>query len=161
MPGLHTRLSDDSCSYKSILKQSTSPLNYQLQNFNTIPTHIRHYGIHSNIDPNHSINTFNCDLSQKVNVEHNLLGVNKIKTKCPELQFPNSDNLNISNSLHNSRYVEESSRLTNPLYNYRGMTINRFINLGVRPTSVCQNYAESTRITSKDEYKIKNKKKNQ
>lgn len=155
MAGIYTRKPYDTCAYNSSLKQSTEPLNYLINDFdNKLPTNIKHYGIYSNTHPNHNIKTFGCNLDKKVEVEHQLQGVNRISTNCPKNQFPNNDNLCITNSLNESTYTEESSRLTNPLYKYRGMTINRFINLGIRPIAICQNYSENTRLLSKDKYKV-------
>ena len=157
MAGLYSRTNYDSCAYDSALNQSTKPLNYQLNNFcNSLPTSIKNQGVHSNSDPNHAINTFNGDLSKLVEVEHTLQGVDRIRTKCPDKQFPNNDKLCLQNKFKESKYTEQSSRLTNPLYNYRGMTINRFINLGVRPISNCQNYGDNTRQSAKDAYKARN-----
>jgi len=154
MSGIYTRKPYDTCAYNSSLKQSTDPLTYILNPFdNKLPTNIKHYGIYSNTHPNHTINTFGCNLDKKVEVEHHLQGVNRISTNCPENDFPNKDNLCITNKLKESKYTEESTRLTNPLYNFRGMTINRFLNLGIRPNSICQNYSENTRLSSKDKYK--------
>lgn len=156
MAGIFSRANYDTCAYNSSLSQSTEPLNYQLQNFcNTLPTNIKNYGVHSNSDPNYSISSYNGDLSKKVEVEHQLQGVNRIHTKCPEKQFPHKDSLCITNEFKESRYTEESSRLTNPIYNFRGMTINRFLNLGVRPPAICQNYAENTSLNAKDSYKAR------
>lgn len=156
MAGKYTRKPYDTCAYNSSLKQSTDPLKYLLNSFdNKIPSNIKHYGIYSNTHPNHNISTFGCNLDKKVEIEHQLQGVNRISTSCPENQFPNKDTLCITNKLNESKYTEESTRLTTPLYNYKGMTINRFMNLGIRSNSICQNYSENTRLSSKDDYKAR------
>lgn len=152
MAGLFSRVNYDDCAYKKSLQQSIDPLSYMLENFCSLPTNIKSYGTYSAAQPNHHISTYNGNLSKKVSVEHQLQGVNRLITKCAEKQFPNQDNLCITNNLKESRYTEQSTRLTNPIYQYRGMTINRFINQGTRPNSVCQNYAENTRMTAKDKY---------
>ena len=152
MAGLYSRANYDSCAYNSAIKQSTGPLSYMLNNFGILPTNIKNQGVSTNYN-SHAINTFKCDNGEKSTIEHQLQGINRIKTKCPEKQFPNQDKLCIKNNFTESKFTEESSRLTNPLYNYRGMTINRFINLGVRPPAICQNYAENTVLNAKDSYK--------
>jgi len=152
MAGNFSRINYDECAYKKEIKQSTEPLSYMLENYCSLPTNIKHLGTYAAAQPNHHISTFNGDLSKLVDVENQLKGVHRLRSKCTEEQFPSKDNLCVTNKLQESKYTEQSSRLTDPIYNYRGMTINRFLNQGTRPNSVCQNYAENTRMSAKDRY---------
>ena len=151
MAGTLSSLKYDNCAYNNAIQQSTQPLQYQMETFGIL-SNSKNYGTTAGIYPAYTTSTYKCNNSDKVDVEGKLWGLERINTKCKEKQFQSNDNLCVKNNLTESRYSESSSRLTNPIYNYRGMTINRFINLGVYPKSNCRNISENTRLNEKDNY---------
>ena len=150
MSGTLSSLKYDNCAYNNAIHQSTKPLDYLMETFDGAISNTKNYGTTAGVYPAYTTSTYKCNNSAKVDVEGKLWGLEKLNTKCV---VPN-DNLCIQNDLADSRYQESSSRLTNPIYNYRGMTINRFINLGVRPLSNCRNISENTRLSEKDNYQV-------
>ena len=143
-----TRKKSDRCSYKSQLNQSVKPIEYMLKTHCKEQSNHRTQGVGNTTDPSYIISN---NLAEAVVLEDKIRGVTRIDSNCPEKKKPVP--VCKTNKLRQGVTPTQPSRITNPTYNYRGLTINRFINMGVRPISICQNYPANTTQQAKDSHK--------
>ena len=152
-----TRKKYDNCSTDLFYKQSTNPLLYRLS-------------------PDYANNCQKCyadygptgqDMNVSVITNQNLIDVDSLLTNRSKVASDCKDglvtdiNINQYSKYHLprcDRFINRNdSRLTHPLHNYRGMTINWFFEPRVsnrdEQCNLFWDFAENTRLTAKDNYR--------
>jgi hypothetical protein len=152
-----TRKLYDDCSTNLFYKQSTDPLAYRLS-------------------PNYANNCSKCytdfgprgqDMNVSVITNQNLVDVDslltnrsKVASDCKDglvtdIKFNNYKKYNLPRC--NNFMNRHDSRLTHPIHNYRGMTIDWFfsprVNNRDEQCNLFWDFAENTQLTSKDNYR--------
>ena len=101
------RLSYDSCAYATDLKQSVTPLDYQL-----------YVGKYENQKPcacnkdGNSLEKCNVALPTRAEVENELYNLNRPGTLCPDKKYSPTDKNNFKNSYHPPRLCQGHYHMT-------------------------------------------------
>lgn len=162
--GHSSRLDYDRCAYADQLQESTAPIMYrlnanQINNCNAClsvfgprtSSGARSYGVSS------TVGHVSAPSQRLVDVESVLSNRNVIASKCKDGRVNDIDVTKFQ--LQHARTCNDfldplATHLTNPPANYRGMAINRFINLPKNPQSnVFYQFAANTKLEAKDNYR--------
>lgn len=147
----------DECSTSLFYKQSTDPLAYRLSsNFaNNCSKCYTNYGPRGQ-DMNVSV----IKNENLIDVDSLLTNRSKVASDCKDglvtdIQFNKYKKYNLP--ICNNFLDREDSRLTHPIINYRGMTIDWFFTPRVsnrdEQCNLFWDFAENTRLTTKDSYR--------
>jgi len=156
--GHSSRLPYDEQTYNDQLQESVGPLNYRLNpdqisncnrclsTFGPRSSHGVSTGSNSHVAPSQNL----------VDLESVLSNRNVRLSKCKDCQVNNNDLSEFATepvSLCDNEMDPISSRLTNPVANYRGMSINRFIDHNKNPQdTIFWNFAVNTQLQARDNY---------
>ena len=154
----YNRLNYDKCAYEFDLKQSVGPLYYQLDPTNfydSLPYNA------STREPNfklkdYPITSCNCEGKDSyIDIDSDLKNLNRKTSNCPTKKYngPDKKSSNIQSKIQELEFNSINSRLTNPIDNYRGLTVNRFVDLGINPLyGGYRSLGRDTRLEAKDLY---------
>tara|TARA_S200000501_G_scaffold375112_1_gene426316 strand:+ start:1029 stop:1604 length:576 start_codon:yes stop_codon:yes gene_type:complete len=151
-------LINDQCAYDDALTESITPLNYRLD-----PTQISNCKkCLSVVGPrgNHSVSSVGTNVvaprQANVDVESILSNRNVKTSKCKRGKVNPVDisTFDIKDAVMCDNYLDKvSSRLTNPLAQYRGMSVNRFYDLHRDPQrNIYFDSAVNTQLQAKDSF---------
>lgn len=162
--GHSSRLPYDRCAYSDSLQESVGPLLYNLD-----PTQINNcnaclsvFGPRTSNGPrSYGVSTtvghVTAPSQQLVDVESILSNRNVIASKCRDAEVNDID----VNKFHlqNARVCNDfldplATRLTDPAANYRGIAVNRFVDIHSNPQSVIfYDFAVNTQLEARDNYR--------
>lgn len=160
--GHNERLGFDSCAFSDRVRDSTGPLLYRV-NPNFIANRngclstggpIGTHGVSTVIDS--SVTNTISPKQMQVDTESLLTNRNVLNSKCrnKNMNLVNPTNFELQNvALCENSLVSQSTRLIEPLTNYRAIPVNRFINLPHMAQSVIYyDVARNTQLEMRDSY---------
>jgi len=159
--GHSSRLPYDEQTYNDSVKESVGPLGYklnpiQISNCNRCLSVFGPRASHNGFGVSTGANSKVAPAQDLVDVESVLSNRNMRASKCKDCKVNSNDlsefateNANICNN----DLDPVSSRLTNPVANYRGMSVNRFFDLPKNPqANIFWNFEVNTQLEARDNY---------
>lgn len=154
----------DRCYYPDRLEESVSPLLYRLNpnQINSCNACLSVFGPrsgHNGYGDSTTVGHTTAPAQDLVDVESILSNRNVLASRCKDGKVNDIDVTKFQ--LQHARICNDfldplATHLTNPPANYRGMSINRFEDLGANPQQVIfWNFAENTSLEAKDNYREK------
>lgn len=164
--GHSSRLDYDKCAYDDYLSEAVSPLLYKLNpnQINNCNSCLSVFGPRPSMGArSYGVSTTTGHVTAPkqslTDVESILSNRNVIASKCKDGKVNDIDVTKFR--LQHARTCNDfldplATHLTNPVANYRGMSINRFFNL-IKPAqhNIFYDYAVNTRLEAKDNFRVR------